>query len=344
MYHKLFIIILLTLRLSSFAQIDSLLANKITISGFCLCKTTLAEIKAIDNELKEVTVEEMGPCNDGFVEDSRFENRKGYYSPKYPGIIFQKDREGYISKIRLTKDFAGKLPDGNEVNMKVLLAKDVLKLYPKRNTWGSRGCSDYWSLSNDTLYFFVKIDKTKQPQYPVDEAYYAEKPVEAIDLVVSCYSIYNKNNSFSLFSADEPMYFVDSIRTNKAFIEEAYQPTDIALVSVYKDAGAIKLAGPQAKNGVIYIITKSFARNHYWSFFKEKSADYLKKIPNLETEATVAYIVNGKPLVENYESDLFSINDSNFIELTLISKKQLKADYHIADKMFGVIIKIRQNK
>jgi hypothetical protein len=42
-------------------------------------------------KLKDVEVEEMDMCKDGFVQDSRFVNRKGYYSKKYPGLIFQKD-------------------------------------------------------------------------------------------------------------------------------------------------------------------------------------------------------------------------------------------------------------
>ncbi|HEX4372841.1 MAG TPA: hypothetical protein VHZ50_05985, partial [Puia sp.] len=167
--------------------VDSALSKKITISNFCLCKTTLDDLKKLDPQLQEIKVEEMDMCNDGFAQDSRFINGKGYYSIKYPGMIFQKDDDNdFISKIRLTKDFIGYLPDETFINMKTLLAKDVIKVYPKyATTWGSRGCSDYWNLSNDTLSFFVKIDKNKKPQYPVDEVYYGEKPIEGIDLVIS---------------------------------------------------------------------------------------------------------------------------------------------------------------
>jgi hypothetical protein len=39
-----------------------------------------------------------------YGQDSRFENGKGYYSVKFPGIIFQKDQQtDFISKITLTK-------------------------------------------------------------------------------------------------------------------------------------------------------------------------------------------------------------------------------------------------
>lgn len=342
MRYKLVIFFFLLSGLRSFAQLNSSLENKFSISGFCLCKTTLADLKSMDNNLKEIDVEEMDMCNNNkFVQDSRFENQKGYYSKKFPGIIFQKDHENFISKLRLTKDFVGNLPDGTTINMKTLLAKDVINLYSKFNNWGSRGCSDYWNLSNDTLSFFVKIDRKKLPQYPIDEAYYLQKPIEGIDLVMSCYSVYHKSESFTLFPADEPMYFIDSIRTNKAFLEEAYQPSEIAFVSVYKDSNAIKIAGQKAKNGVIYITTKSFARERYWSYFKSKSQEYLQNVPDLEAEKEVIYILNGKALTENYESDLFNVNDSNFIDMSLIDKKQLKNKYNISGKKLAFLIKTK---
>src|SRR5215204_4879715 len=82
-------------------HIDSLLANKITISGFCLCRTTLNDLRSLTNDLKQVEVEEMDLGKRCISSDSRYENGKGYFSEKYPGLIFQKDDENYISKIRL---------------------------------------------------------------------------------------------------------------------------------------------------------------------------------------------------------------------------------------------------
>ncbi|MEX6691050.1 hypothetical protein QTN47_26310 [Danxiaibacter flavus] len=330
-----------TQTISTKSLIDSTLAKKITVSGFCLCQTTLTELKNLDSELQEVDVEEMDLCKEGFVQDARFVNRKGFSSKKYPGLIFQKNNNNdFIGKIRLTKDFVGLLPDGTPIDMKTLTAKGVLKIYPKFDTWKSRGCSDYWNLSNDTLSFFVKIDKSKKPQYPVDEAYYSEKPIEGIDLVVSCYSIIEKVNNKYKQLFDDPVFYVDSINVTRVELQQ-YQPTEIAVVTVYKDTNAIKLIGEQGKYGAVYVETKKFARSKYWNYFKSKSPDYLKNVPTAESDSSVVYILNGNVKAENFEGELSKINDTNFIELSVIDKQTLSKQYGVKDKDLGIIIKVK---
>jgi hypothetical protein len=131
---------------------DSANYKGITISGFCLCKTTLSQLRTLSSDFSEVEVEEMDKPKNCYAQDSRYENGKGYTSTKYSGLIFQKEQTSdHISKIRLTKDFKGTLPNGNYIDMSKLTLKDVFKIYPKfTDKWGSRGCSDYWNFSNDT--------------------------------------------------------------------------------------------------------------------------------------------------------------------------------------------------
>jgi len=318
------------------------LANKITIDNFCLCSTTLSDLQKLDPDLQPVEVEELNLCKDGVVQDARFVNGKGYASKKFPGIIFQKDiNTDFISKIRLTKDFVGSLPDGTPINMKTLTAKDVLKMYPKFDTWRSRRCSEYWDLTNDTLSFFIKIDKSKQPQYPVDEAYYSDKPVEGIELIISCYSIFPKAKQEYAQPFKDPVFFVDSMQISKVELQK-FKPTDIAFASVYKDSNAIKLMGAQGEFGVVYLTTKKFARNGFWNFFKEKSSEYLKAVPNAEINKNVVYILNGKILNESEEVNLFHITNENFISLDVINKESLSKEYQIQNRDFGIVIRCKK--
>ena len=100
-----------------------------------------------------------------------------------------------------------------------------------------------WSFSNDTLFFYVKIDTTKKPPFPIDEAYYYDKPVEAVDLLISCYRIFEKKERYKQLFND-PVFFIDSVNVTRIEMQE-YQPTDIAIVTVYKDTNAIKLVAGQ---------------------------------------------------------------------------------------------------
>jgi hypothetical protein len=325
---------------SQASLIDTSLAKKITVSGFCLCQTSLADLQKLSGDLKPVEVEEMDLPKNCYGQDARFENGKGYFSEKYPGIIFQKDQNtDYVSKLRLTKNFKGQLPDGTPVNLQNLTLKEVFKTYPELSEkWDSRGCSTFWNVGNDTISFFVKIDPNKKPQYPVDEAYYAEKPIEAIDIKISCYSIFNRANNKYKKLFDDPVFFIDSVNVTRIELQN-YRPTDIAVVTVYKDTNAIKLVGPQGRDGAVYIETKKFARNKYWNFFKGKSAEYLKAVPTPESDSSVVYILNGEALTKNFEGDLSGIDDKSFLNLQVIDKTQLLKDYDIKDKSFGIVIR-----
>lgn len=320
--------------------INTALAKKITVLGFCLCQTSLSNLQTLSDDFKEVEVEEMDLPKKCFGQDARFENGKGYYSAKYRGIIFQKDQNtNYISKIRLTKDFKGILPNGIPIDLHNLILKDVFKAYPElKEKWGSRGCSNYWNISNDTISFFVSIDPNKKPQYPVDETYYSQKPIEAIDIKISCYNILKRVNNRYKKLFDDPVFFIDSINVTRIELQK-YEPTEIALVTVYKDTNAIKLVGPQGKDGAVYIETKKFARNKYWNLFKTKSDDYLKAVPSPENDTSVVYILNGKVLKTNYEGDLSVIDDAAFINLKVIDRQNLIKDYAITNKTYGILIK-----
>jgi hypothetical protein len=318
---------------------DTTASKKLTVNGFCLCKTTLGSLKQSDADLKEVDVEEMDLAKGCFGQDSRFIAGKGYASYKLPGIIFQKDQQSdYVSKIRLTKQFKGNLPDGTYIDLSNLLLKDLFKLYPAfKDKWGSRGCSDYWNFSNDALSFFVKIDKSKQPQFPVDQAYYENKPIEAIDLVASCYNFKNDNATVLIEDdSKDPIFFIDSIRVNKRVLQN-YNPNEIAMVTVYKNSDATEKM-ESASNGMIYIETKKFAKERYWKYFKSKSEKYAEIVSSPESDTNVQYILNKKVLTNNFEGDLAAIGDKIFKGIQVINKQQLINDYHITDKEYGVLI------
>jgi hypothetical protein len=227
--------------------------NNVALSNFKLCELTIDDLEMLDSDLKQVKLEEMDLCSDGFVQDGRFENRIGYESKLFPGVIFQKydSRDNAIAKIHLTREFKGYLPDGNYIEVKILKASDILTKYDSLDSWTSRGCSDYWGIKkDDKLNFYVKIDKNRNPRYPVDQKYYSEQLIQGIDIISDCYSYYEKEKEKS-----KPLYVVEGKEVNEQFITDL-KPEDVDSITVLKDKSAIEKYGEKGKNGVIEIKLK----------------------------------------------------------------------------------------
>ncbi|QTF60613.1 TonB-dependent receptor [Mucilaginibacter rubeus] len=345
MLQKLLVIILFSSFFCTevFAQINSSIPpKKVIINNICLCQTAIADLKKSDPGLKDTVLEEMDLNAVCVGNDPRYIADSGYSTSKYPGMIFQKDQKtDLISKIRLTKTFAGKLPDGKEIDLSKLLLKDLFNLYPAfKEQWNTRSCDDYWNFSNDIISFYVRIDSTKKITFPIDEAYYMDKPVEAADLILSCHGEINEAEHQYVTGEtenNEPVYFIDSVRVTGADLNKI-NTNDVATVSVYKDASAIIKYGREAKYGLIYIETKKFDTHRYQNYFKSKSADYAKLISMSANAPKIQYILNKKVLTNNYEGNLAGINDKIFKGLTIINKSQLLKQYGVTNKNYGVII------
>ncbi len=246
---KIFVIFVLLTTIKSYSQKN----DTIKLSDFKLCELTIEYLEKKDPQLKQTKVEEMNLCSDGFVQDGRFENRIGYESELFPGVIFQKyeSETNTIAKIHLTKEFKGYLPNGIYVDLNTLKAEDILNKFDSLNSWTSRGCSDYWGINdNKKTYYYVKINKDKNPQYPVDEKYYSKQPIDGIDLIADCYT-YSQNK----ISKVKPLIILEGKEVDENLIKDI-NPNDVESINVIKDKNAIDKYGDKGKNGVIEIYLK----------------------------------------------------------------------------------------
>ena len=105
---------------------------------------------------------------------------------------------------------------------------------------------------DDKLNFYVKIDKSKNPRYPVDQKYYSEQLIEGIDIISDCYTYFEKLKEKE---KQNPLYIVDEKEVNEEFIREL-KPEDVNSINVLKDKSAIEKYGEKGKNGVIEIKLK----------------------------------------------------------------------------------------
>lgn len=136
---------------------------------------------------------------------------------------------------------------------------------------------------------------------------------------------------------ESPIYFIDSIKVD-VNIMLSYSPDQIASISIFRGKSAIDLAGEEAKDGIIYIETKDFARLRFWKYFRSKSKEYFNLVTSHKPNDSIQYILNEKILVTDFEGDLSMINDKIFKGLQIIDKSTLVEKYNINDKAYGVLI------
>ena len=133
---------------------------------------------------------------------------------------------------------------------------------------------------------------------------------------------------------NNPIFFIDSVNVDNSELQK-YDPTEIAQVTVYKDKEATDLFGEDGKDGVVYIFTKKYTKAKYWLYFQSKSDDYKKLVPSAENDTAVQYILNKRVLKDNFEGDLFIIDDTIFKSIRLLTKEILLKEFNISNKEFG---------
>ncbi len=181
-YFTLFILIS---TISLFSQNSE--QNSIDLSKINLCELTLSELKKQDNNIREVELLGTSFCSNKQKESS-IENRKGYVSKLYKGVVFQKNKKtDLISKIKLTIEFKGFLLDGNYIDLSSLTTDKILKKYPRVNRNNAKSCSNYWDLNNKSLYFYVSTGKAKGMDNSKSKNV-KNRLIKSIDIFLNCYN------------------------------------------------------------------------------------------------------------------------------------------------------------
>jgi hypothetical protein len=133
------------------------------------------------------------------------------------------------------------------------------------------------------------------------------------------------------------LFIIDSQRVKASDIAK-YSPDSVTTVVVIFDTSAIRLYGDSAKNGVVIVETRSFARRKFISFFRKSSPQYDSLFTAVGNDSGFQYIINGNLQIGNYEGNLSSITDELFEGLEILTKEQLKTKYNIIDKLFGILV------
>jgi hypothetical protein len=140
-----------------------------------------------------------------------------------------------------------------------------------------------------------------------------------------------------------PIFIIDSQKVSQSDLSK-YNADSIATVVMLYDTSATKLYGDSAKDGVVIIETRSFARQMFISFFRKSSKSYDSLYRVVGNDTSFAYIINDKVQKGNYEGNLSAINDELFGGLEILTKEQLYDKYNISNKQFGIVVHSKKPK
>lgn len=144
--------------------------------------------------------------------------------------------------------------------------------------------------------------------------------------------------------SNQPLYIIDGVAIDKDSLKEI-NPKDIVLMNVFKGVSATALYGSiGGANGVIQITTRKAAIETYHKNIGAASEAYALKVSTIQDENEILYVVNGKPLLKNFEGDLCQINTEQILNVTLLDAAAAKAKYGVEKKEGAVVITKKELK
>lgn len=150
------------------------------IDESCLCDKSFGELQQRGYVFNEVSIK-----NDCVDNCSSCEAGKWYTANRLKGVVLQKAiNDDEILRIRLTKDYDGKLPDGRHIKLQELQLKDLIDI---SQTWYAEDCLGYTSLSQGNYRILVKTKRPAMSGFTnINDNRFADMPVEAIEIFNIC--------------------------------------------------------------------------------------------------------------------------------------------------------------
>lgn len=176
------------IQITDFKQIETRVDSSFTkfkVDNITTCYTTTTDLKQLNLDLKEI---EKGGLDSLFITYSHHSDQ--FLINEDKGLLIGTyDYTELINTFWLTDQFKGTLA-GKLIDVQNYTVSQMTKDFPEpRFRWMTTGVSPYWIYTNDTINFFIKLDKTI-PRFPLDENHYKNHKMEGIQLELSCWKIY----------------------------------------------------------------------------------------------------------------------------------------------------------
>lgn len=177
-----------TVQSADFRQIETRTDSSFTkfkVDDITTCYTTLTDLKGVNIDLKKTDKDELDSL---FITYSHHSDN--YFISQDKGLLIGTyDYTELVNTFWLTNKFNGTLAD-KFIDVQNYTVSQMMKDFPEpRFRWSTTGVSPYWIYTNDTINFFITLDKAI-PRFPLDEKHYANHKMKGIQLELSCWKIY----------------------------------------------------------------------------------------------------------------------------------------------------------
>jgi hypothetical protein len=180
--------------------LDTGFIKSIRLDDIIVCNTTITDLrkKGFNPEIKD------NNSIDSLIKSSGWDIGTYFSEDSKKIIIGTYENSELISSVFLSGHFKGYLRDFYINDFSKLTVGEITSSF-KDLEWTITGVSDYWKYGNDTIVFYIKVDKGI-PRFPLDENYYQDKhPVLAM-VQYYCYKIYGNNYLAGDTVVQKPMY------------------------------------------------------------------------------------------------------------------------------------------
>jgi hypothetical protein len=191
-------------RFNAFIQetriVDTLFMSAVNLNDIIVCSSTITDIMQKGYTPVLTPKEQI----DSLVVAVNWQDGSYYYDTSKRLLFCTYDNTELLSSIFLKGNFNGTLRGLPIADFSKLTVRDITA-YFKDLDWSTTDVSDYWIYGNDTVNFYIKIDKSI-PQFPLDEIFYEKKHPVLAKIHFPCGKLYGDEYAKNDTVMQKPLY------------------------------------------------------------------------------------------------------------------------------------------
>lgn len=141
---------------------------------------------------------------DSLIAAENWQDGEYYYDKANKLLFCTYNYTELLSSVYLKDNFRGTLRQLPITDFSKLNVRDITA-YFKDLDWSTTSASDYWIYGNDTIAFYIKIDKSI-PLFPLDEKFYEDKHPVLAKIQFLCSKVYGDFYTKNDTVMQKPLY------------------------------------------------------------------------------------------------------------------------------------------